>query len=135
MGTIKKVIIFVFGMLITIAFITDGFGYFSKSMEMSKSTKTGFDSLSQKLTSASYSDYDNTVVKGSEAINAIRLYAADNFTVTVKTKRSSKSYNDSIYNVSNISDTNYIEPTGKFESKLGVNENGTVNSITLTQVK
>lgn len=134
MGTVKKVIYFIVGLIITMAFIGEATGYFNKSMAMSKTTKTSYDSTLERISNSTYSEFENTTVSGADAISAIRLYADDTFTVTVKTKRSSQSYNKSSgYNATSINDTNYIEPTAKFKSVLGTNELGTVNSITLTQ--
>lgn len=135
MGTIKKVILFIIGLIFTMAFIAEGSGYFNKSMALSKTTKGSYDSSVDRISSSKYGEFDGTIVSGADAISAIRLYADENFTVTVKTHRNTNSYKKAQYSISDISDTNYIEPTGKFSAELEINDNGSVNGITLTQKK
>lgn len=136
MGTVKKVVLFVVGMLLAMGFIAIGMNYYTKSVAMSKTTETSFDSLNEKIVNNNYTEYDNNDnLRGSDAINAIRLYAAENFTVSVTTNRGNKSYNKNEYNVTDLSNQYYIEPTAKFSAKLEKNDNGSVNGITLTQKK
>lgn len=135
MGTIKKVILFIIGLIFTMAFIAEGSGYFNKSMALSKTTKGSYDSSVERIANSQYGEFDGTTVSGADAISAIRLHAADNFTVTVKTNRTSTVYNKPQYSVSDITANNYIEPTKKFNAKLETNDNGSVSGITLTQIK
>ncbi|MEG2609102.1 MAG: hypothetical protein RSA91_00340 [Bacilli bacterium] len=93
--------------------------------------------MQARVSDSQYSEFDNRGnIGGTQAINAIRQYASNNFTVTIKTNANSagKSYNSpGAYIVTDISDPNYIEPTASFRGQLLKSSNKTVNGIILIQ--
>lgn len=134
MDNIKKAIMFAVGILITVGIIAMGLSFYGKANNMTKSADTSLNDVTQTISNSKYTEYDGTTVSGTQAINAIRLYAANNFTVTVSTKKTTTSYNSATsYNVTDISKSDYIEPTAKFKSELDKTDNDTVNKIKLTQ--
>lgn len=136
MEAIKKYVMFAVGMLITIGVIGYGLGFYGKASNMTKVADSSMNDLTSTLSASKYSEYDNTEVKGTQAINAIRLYASSSLTVNVETNASGTptSYTSpTSYNVVDISDDDYIEPTATFKSTLGKTANGTVDEINLEQ--
>ncbi|WP_291582744.1 hypothetical protein [Clostridium sp. UBA6640] len=134
MDNIKKAIMFAVGILITVGIIAMGLSFYGKANNMTKSADTSLNDITQTISNSKYTEYDGTTVSGTQAINAIRLYADSNFTVSVSTKKTTTSYNSATsYNITDISKSDYIEPTGKFKSKLEKTDNDTVNKIKLTQ--
>ncbi|ARC84438.1 hypothetical protein U732_1004 [Clostridium argentinense CDC 2741] len=134
MDNIKKAIMFAVGILITVGIIAMGLSFYGKANNMTKSADTSLNDITQTISNSKYTEYDGTTVSGTQAINAIRLYAANNFTVSVSTKKTTTSYNSATsYNITDISKSDYIEPTGKFKSELEKTDNDTVNKIKLTQ--
>ncbi|WP_291568940.1 hypothetical protein [Clostridium sp. UBA2485] len=134
MDNIKKAIMFAVGILITVGIIAMGLSFYGKANNMTKSADTSLNDITQTISNSKYTEYDGTTVSGTQAINAIRLYAANNFTVSVSTKKTTTSYNSATsYNITDISNSDYIEPTGKFKSELEKTANDTVNKIKLTQ--
>lgn len=136
MDNIKKGIMFGVGILITVGIIAMGLSFYGKAQNMTKTADSSLNDMTQTISNSKFTEYDGTTVSGTQAINAIRMYAADTFTVEINTIKGSKSYNvGTAYNITDISDSNYIEPTAKFKSTLGKTDNNTVNKITLTQEK
>ncbi|WP_454053335.1 MULTISPECIES: hypothetical protein [unclassified Clostridium] len=134
MDNIKKAIMFAVGILITVGIIAMGLSFYGKANNMTKSADTSLNDITQTISNSKYTEYDGTTVSGTQAINAIRLYASNNFTVSVSTKKTTTSYNSATsYNITDISNSDYIEPTGKFKSELEKTANDTVNKIKLTQ--
>lgn len=136
MDNIKKAVLWAVGILFTVGIITWGVSFFGKAGNMTKTADTSLNEVTNNISSSKFTEYDNTTVSGTQTINAIRMYASPTFTVTVRTKKdtSGKSYNTATgYSITDISDSDYIEPTAKFQSILGKTDNGTVNSITLVQ--
>ncbi|MBY6773691.1 hypothetical protein FDC64_11420 [Clostridium botulinum] len=133
MDNIKKAIIFAVGILFTVGIIWWGTSFFGKAGNMVKTGDSSLNEVSSTISTSKFSEYDGTTVSGTQAINAIRMFATKNFTVTVNTNKGSKAYNANSYSITDISDTNYIEPTAQFKCQLGKSGNDTVNSVTLTQ--
>lgn len=136
MSNIQKAIMFAVGILITVGVITMGISFYGKANNMTKSADSSLNDITQTISNSKFTEYDGTTVSGTQAINAIRMYASTTFTVEVETIKGSASYNVSTgYNITDISNSNYIEPTAKFKSKLGKTDNNTINRITLIQEK
>ena len=103
-------------------------------------------SSNEQLTSVVASDdsalsvYDDTTVYGSTVINAAK--APDSVTsspldiIVVTAAGGNATYTseaDEQYNVTDPSDTNYINRSAKFQSTVQYNDNGVASSITFTQ--
>lgn len=105
-----------------------GKGFFNKNVASASN-------MSNKANAQKYAMYDNSTVTGSDVITALNSDLETGFTISVKTTGgTSTTYTvSSVYNVTDPSNANYIEPTGSFKSVLTKNSNGTVTSITFTQ--
>jgi hypothetical protein len=137
MGNVKKMIMFVVGLLITIAVIAYSLGYFTKSKNLSSAVDSGMNDMQVSLQASRFTGYDTgSTVSGTQALNAIRTFASGTFTVTVKTKSDTtgKSYTSpTAYTITDISNVDYIEPTSNFTCTLNKSANGTANALVLVQ--
>ncbi|UYZ39108.1 hypothetical protein OD350_28975 (plasmid) [Clostridium beijerinckii] len=118
-----------------IILITMGITYYNKTRPILDNSSTKMDTISTQLDSIDYKSYDGTTVPGSEVISCINTKASGNVAVKVQTSSNSsgKTYNSGSYNIKDIHDNNYIEPTAEFEAKIVKTENGTVTGITFEQ--
>jgi hypothetical protein len=136
MNQIKEFILWVVGIVFVVVIIFVGYSFFSKSNEMSKSADSGLSSVQQSVEAARFSNFENSTCSGSDVISAIRTYATDTFTITVRTAEASTpvNYNASnSYTITNSTNANYIEPTAQFTSTLVRNNNNTVTGISFIQ--
>ena len=123
--------------LITVVAITIAVSLFTQGQDITKSSESDLKGISQVMSSKKYEGYNNTSVSGSSVINAIKLFCeSEGVIVNVKTSSgTTKTYSKtSLYNISESSNENYINPAGTFNSVLTVNENGVVTQITFTQI-
>lgn len=135
MDNIKKGIMFAVGLLLTIGVIGWGLGFYGKATNMTKVADSSLNDMTSTISQSKYTEYDNTVVSGTQTINAIRLYASSSLSITVSTKAGGSSVytTPTAYTVVDISNVNYIEPTATFKSQVSKTANGTVNMISLIQ--
>lgn len=133
---VQKSLVMGASIMVTIGIISIGLMIFSQGNNLVKESSKNMVDLTQELSLKRYIAYEDTLISGSEVINAINKYANDNMNVLVKTLSNStgESYTGD-YSMSNISNDNYINTTGVFESKLDTNTNGVVESIIFTQVE
>lgn len=123
------------GIILTIGVITSGVYLYNKSKPSLEKAGTQLDTITIQMENSSYTAYDGKIVSGSEVISVINTKASDSVEIKVITKSNSNgvSYDSASYNISDIADTNYIEPTGTFVGSVGTTTNGTINSITFKQ--
>lgn len=133
--TSNKGMYIAFGTILALVVITFAITIFNKTKPLQKTALSTQDTMIESINSSSFSSYDNQVVTGDLVITAINTKAADDLRVIVKTNSnpSGKIYTSSAYNISDISDPDYIEPTASFSAALGKTSNGTVSSITFVQ--
>lgn len=115
--------------IVVIALFTVGIGLYKMATKKADVQQTAVQTYQ-------YSDYDNATVAGQSVIAAIKTYANSSFTVKVITSADStgKSYTAANgYNISDITDPDYIEPSAQFTSVLVNNSNKTPVGITFTQ--
>lgn len=135
MDNVKKGIMFAVGLLLTIGVIGWGLGFYGKATNMTKVADSSLNDMTSTISQSKYTEYDNTTVSGTQAINAIRLYASATLSINVVTRAAGASIYTSptSYTVVDITNVNYIEPTGSFRSTVSKTANGTVNLISLIQ--
>ncbi|OPJ59769.1 hypothetical protein [Clostridium oryzae] len=133
--TSNKGMYIAFGTILALVVITFAITIFNKNKPLQKTALSTQDTMIQSINSSSFSSYDNQIVTGDLVITAINTKASDDLKVLVKTNSNpaGKVYTSSAYNISDISDSNYIEPTASFKATLGKTSNGTVNLITFVQ--
>ncbi|OMP13425.1 hypothetical protein COLO4_01712 [Corchorus olitorius] len=117
-------------------------------------TKTAQDDMSgltNTLQQSKFSAYDNSIVSGSQIINVVRQYMKqDAFGVTVTTGKgstttygnafdattgevTSTSKNEDLTNAQSQSAAGYINPSGRFLSKVVTDKNGVVRGLIFQQ--
>ena len=157
MNGVEKLILAIVGLVIVLLVA----GWAIKTTRNTQDQANGVNTqLSDKVNTAlemQYTQYDGKVVSGSEVVNMIKdTYAASDYIqVGVKTSagstvafvtdrtigattagpgnKSSATYTAAIANAENITNANYISPTGSFKGVLTRDANGTIVEILFTQ--
>lgn len=154
MSASKKALMFAAGLFLTMALIGIFVNVFSPSMDAAKTAQTDFSSTTTDLKDQKYLIYDNTVVSGSQVLNALRKFEKEGETQSlalyVETGRNadesgvwyystftSDAVTDSgVDNLGPANDTtsqNYINPSGMFEAKVVRDTNGVIRAIKFIQ--
>lgn len=137
MENVMKIVLLGAAVLLTIGVIVVGVVLYSSGQEVVKQSEQDLSGLSQTLSMKKFENFNNTVVSGSQVINAIRMYTeTEPITVTVKTGVSATSdvYSNTVkYEETDPASSSYINPTGQFRATLTVNASKLVTNITFTQ--
>lgn len=137
MENVMKIVLLGAAVLLTIGVIVVGVVLYSSGQEVVKQSEQDLAGISQTLSMKKYENFNNTVVSGSQVINAIRMYTKNEpITVTVKTGASGTSvvYSENVeYKETDSSSARYINPIGQFYATLTVNSNKVVTNITFVQ--
>ncbi len=136
---------------LTIGLITIAVSIYFIAVAGTKTAQDDMSGLTNTLQQSKFSAYDNSIVSGSQIINVIRQYMKqDAFGVKVTTgKKSTKIYgdtfdektgevskgtkNDDLDDAQDQSSADYINPSGRFTSKVITDSNGVVRGIVFTQ--
>ncbi|WP_019423879.1 hypothetical protein [Paenibacillus sp. OSY-SE] len=143
------------GIFLTIALITIVVLLFVSAQEATKTAQNEFSSIQTELSKASFTVYDNTMVSGSQVINAIRkFYMQDQFGIRVVTGKNKASKGDGVYygyevlgngtisrseRNENIeiaqmeSQDSYVNPSGKFKAKVIIDSSNVTRGIVFVQ--
>lgn len=123
------------GIFITLGVISFGVFLFNKSKPAIEKAGGQLDTITAQMENSEFNNYNGKSVSGSEVISVINTKASNNVTIKVITKSNTagKSYNTASYNIDDVNNNDYIEPTGKFAGSLDSTTNGTVNTIIFTQ--
>lgn len=137
MENVMKIVLLGAAVLLTIGVIVVGVVLYSSGQEVVKQSEQDLAGLSQTLSMKKFENFNNTIVSGSQVINAIRMYTDTGpITVSVKTGISAGivvySKNDG-YSVTDTDSSAYINPVGQFSSALTINESKLVTNITFIQ--
>jgi hypothetical protein len=137
MENVMKIVLLGAAVLLTIGVIVVGVVLYSSGQEVVKQSEQDLAGLSQTLSMKKFENFNNTIVSGSQVINAIRMYTeTEPITVSVKTGVSSAIVvysKDVKYTETDMRRPSYINPIGQFSSTLTVNESKLVTNITFTQ--
>lgn len=136
------------GIIITCIIISLGF-YIAREASDTASSGTGqINELQAEFADTSKTMYENTVVSGSEVINVIRKFSDEMMGIRVETKKNTSYYiyqfseiDGSLKNASSLdyksaqvtTNSNYINPTGRFLGTVVRDENGTITGISFVQ--
>lgn len=136
------------GIIITCIMISLGF-YIAREASDTASSGTGqINELQAEFADTSKMMYDNTEVSGSEVINVIRKFGDEMLGVKVQTKKNTSFYiyqfNDADGSLKNSSaldyksaqvatNSNYINPTGRFLGAVVRDANGTITGLSFVQ--
>lgn len=137
------------GIIITCIIISLGF-YVAREARDTAANGTGqINKLQAEFSDTSKTMYDGTEVSGSEVLNVIRKYSEDTFGILVHTNKQStyyhyqfdtstgelgKNVNNSYKNAQDVTNSSYINPTGRFEGSVVKDVNGTIVGLVFTQV-
>jgi hypothetical protein len=131
---IKTFIMWIVGIVFSIAIIFVGYSFFSKSMSIQNVADKSISDIQFSMNNSKFDMYDNKVVMGNDVINAIRLYSSGELQIGVTTNLKPKViYTDPSQYTPNIADPAYIEPTAQFTSSIVKNQNGVVVAISFQQ--
>lgn len=161
MGNAQKALVMAAGIFLAIALITIAVIMFVSAQEATKSAQDNFSTIQTELSSTVFASYDETVVSGSQVLNAIRKFnePTQQFGIQVVTGRSPAAgiwYNrnvsadgdvtaissgsEGVLDASNTtrSATNeqsphYINPSGRFHSSLIYDDSNNVRAIVFRQ--
>ncbi|MFA6308591.1 MAG: hypothetical protein WC677_02435 [Clostridia bacterium] len=137
MENVMKIVLLGAAVLLTIGVIVVGVVLYSSGQEVVKQSEQDLAGLSQTLSMKKFENFNNTIVSGSQVINAIRMYTeTEPITVSVKTGVSSATvvYSKTVkYSETDMKSPSYINPIGQFSSALTVNESKLVTNITFIQ--
>lgn len=132
--SIGKIIEIAVGVLLTLLVLTWILGMYFKVGPLQNLSSKQTETTVQALTTSTYSEYNNHDVMGADVISAIDTKASKDVAVKVETTDGAViTYNAASYNLTDSTDTGYIEPTASFHSTLGYTTNGTVDLITFVQ--
>ncbi|MBU5443161.1 ABC transporter permease [Paenibacillus sp. MSJ-34] len=86
MNNAQKALVMAAGIFLAIALITIAVVLFISAQEATKSAQNNFSNIQTELSQTAFTVYDNTVVSGSQVINALRKYSdKDQFGIRVVT--------------------------------------------------
>ena len=135
------------GVVLVIALIVIGFNVYHKGDDTVTKGLGKYDSYVDQIEYQDFTKNDGKTVSGSlviEALDGLKINPDLDLTITVKTKENSSSGKD--YKASatgfdaalktaknNKTDSDYINPAGKFECVVTKNANGIPTTITYTQ--
>ncbi|ARC83096.1 hypothetical protein U732_49 [Clostridium argentinense CDC 2741] len=132
---VVKKIFLALAVLLTLIVAKYALNMHNKTQPLERSSETALNTINQSLTTNEFSSYDNQYVSGAEVISVINTKATNDLVVRVSTKATSTytEYTSPSYNITDIKNGKYIEPTASFLAIIGRTDNGTINSITFTQ--
>ena len=86
MGNAQKALVMAAGIFLAIALITIAVVMFVSAQDATKTAQANFSNIQDELSQTAFTVYDNTVVSGSQVVNALRKFASkDEFGILVKT--------------------------------------------------
>ncbi len=139
------------GIFLTIMLITIVVIITISSQDAAKQGQTKMASITTQLSDTEFNTYSNTTLSGSQVLNAIRQYMdLEQFGIQVTTGKQAMSYyGDSFDNDGTITSKTkerdlkpaedqaartYINPSGKFSSKVVRDKNNMIRGIIFTQL-
>lgn len=143
------------GIFLTIMLITIVVIITISSQDAAKQGQTKMASITTQLSDTEFNTYNNTTLSGSQALNAIRQYMSlEEFGIRVKTGKGGDTFygkkfvdaNGVITDIEEAGDGDlkkaedqtkdeYINPSGKFKSKILRDKNNMIRGIVFEQVK
>lgn len=158
MSNAQKALVMAAGIFLAIALITLAVVLFVSAQDSTKAAQSSFSSLQTELSQTAFTVYDNTLVSGSQAVNALRKFKdQDQFGVQIVTGKNpagqwygkvvntavpleSVTYGSivgeapgTLTQVMDESDINYVNPSGKFRSQLVKDSSNVIRGIMFHQ--
>ena len=136
MDNILKIVLLGAAVLLTIGVIAIGIVLYNSGQQVVSKSEQDMAGMSNALSQTKYESYDNTIVTGSQAIGATRLYSDQGTLNVIVTTLggTAQTYNaTNKYILTYPINVNYINPTGSFKASLTVNANKVVTAINFIQ--
>ncbi|MVO99288.1 ABC transporter permease [Paenibacillus lutrae] len=158
MGNAQKALIMAAGFFLAIALITIAVVMFISAQDATKAAQNNFSDIQTELSQTAYTVYDNTVVSGSQVVNALRKFAdKEQFGIQVKTgKNMTGSWYTNVIDISSPISNNYgsvvssipreninyaaveahidyVNPSGKFKAKIIKDKSNVIRGIEFSQ--
>lgn len=163
MNNAQRALVMAAGIFLAIALITIAVIIFGSAQDATKTAQSSFSDLQTELSQTSFAAYDGTTLSGNQVLSAIRKFAGtEEFGIRVQTGKHKQSdfegvwYNytanfvgsgntgivdsldpsadGTLENAMTESHIDYINPSGKFESKLIYDNNNVIRGILFSQV-
>jgi hypothetical protein len=151
-----KTILIAAGVVITLIVVSIGFFIMNQGQNTAKQAMTKIDKVNSQLTESDLMMYDGLEISGSDVVNAINKFKQDKsrIAIMVKTYKDSTGvwyvYDGSsidtlsvvaaatmttrMINIQDPSNTAYATPAGRFKGLITRDSNGTIATLTFTQV-
>ncbi|WP_079524020.1 hypothetical protein [Solibacillus isronensis] len=140
---------FAAGIILAIVLVGISIMVFTPAADSAKSVTNDFTNNTTELQDQKYLMYDNTVVSGSQVINAIRKFKGQEgeIGVEVTTGKSTKWYlanftgdeltkvDTDLLNATTNTHADYINPSGMFDAEIERDSNGVIRAIKFNQQK
>lgn len=163
MSNAQRALLIAAGLFLTIALITLVVNLFGSAQDASKQAQNEFAGIQTELAEQAYMVYDNTILSGSQVVNALRKFKdKGSFGVQVRTGKNIANsnigswYHKHVIVTSDPEDVNYgqvspiepdgtlakatnevnedyINPSGKFKSKLIRDKSNAIRAIVFNQ--
>ncbi|MGE7983792.1 hypothetical protein [Solibacillus sp. NPDC093137] len=153
--TVSTALKFGAALFLVLALIGLAVNAFSPATDATKTATTDFSNTTTELKDQKYLIYDNTVISGSQVVNALRKFEKDGKTQTIglyvetgknngagvwyysefASDKLTESTTQDLTLTSTVTDNNYINPSGTFESIVDRDSNGVIRAIKFTQQK
>ncbi|MFS0839481.1 ABC transporter permease [Paenibacillus sp. 1P03SA] len=158
MGNAQKALIMAAGFFLAIALITIAVVMFISAQDATKAAQNNFSDIQTELSQTAFTVYDNTVVSGSQVVNALRKFAdKEQFGIQVQTGKnpvgswytnkidtaspSSSNYGTVIASISRDAVTNatleshvdYVNPSGKFKARIIKDKSNVIRALEFMQ--
>ncbi|SEF53781.1 ABC transporter permease [Paenibacillus sp. UNC499MF] len=158
MGNAQKALIMAAGFFLAIALITIAVVMFISAQDATKAAQNNFSDIQTELSQTAFTVYDNTVVSGSQVVNALRKFAdKEQFGIQVQTGKnpvgswytnkidtaspSSSNYGtvispisrDAVTNATLESHVDYVNPSGKFKARIIKDKSNVIRALEFMQ--
>lgn len=154
--TVSTALKFGAALFLVLALIGLAVNAFSPATDATKTATTDFSNTTTELKDQKYLIYDNTVISGSQVVNALRKFEKDGKSQTIglyvetgknttgagvwyystfASDKLTESTTQDLTLTSTVTDDNYINPSGTFESIVERDSNGVIRAIKFTQQK
>ena len=158
MSNAQKALVMAAGIFLAIALITIAVVLFTSAQEATKTAQNNFSSIQTELSQTAFTVYDNTMVSGSQVVNALRKFSdEDQFGIQVTTgKNPAGQWYGKVINTGvpvdsvtygsvvgpgpggladaiNEADPDYVNPSGKFRAQLVKDSSNVIRGIVFLQ--
>lgn len=158
MSNAQKALVMAAGIFLAIALITLAVVLFISAQDSTKTAQSNFSNIQTELSQTAFTVYDNTLVSGSQAVNALRKFSdQDQFGIQIVTGKNpagqwygkvintgvpmdSITYGSVIGSASgrldqtmDEADIDYVNPSGKFRAQLVKDSSSVIRGLVFRQ--